>query len=161
MIWIPEGEFLMGSPEGEGHYNERPQRSVYLDGYFIDKYEVTWQQYEAYCQAISKTRHSRPSWAGNDHPVVNVSWENARAYATWVGGDLPTEAQWEKAARGTGGLRYPWGNSLRLSDGSTPCNHEVGNDSRHTVPVDSYRDGASPYGCLHMAGNVFELCLDR
>jgi formylglycine-generating enzyme required for sulfatase activity len=149
MVWVPEGEFLMGSEV----YRETPQRKVYLDGYWMYKYEVTVAQYEKFCSETGKLMATAPKWGWIDsHPIVNVSWNDAVDYAKWAGGSLPTEAQWEKAARGMDGREYPWGNQW---DGSK-CN----NSGNGTQPVGSYAAGVSPYGCMDMAGNVMEWCSD-
>jgi len=160
LIYIPAGEFLMGSREGEAlaEPEEKPQREVYLDGYWIYKYEVTVAQYRKFCKAKWWRRMPKaPSWGWrDDHPMVNVSWDDAAAYAKWAGVGLPTEAQWEKAARGTDGREYPWGNEW---DGSK-CASLLGAGLASTKPVGSYPKGVSPYGLHDMAGNVREWCAD-
>jgi len=160
MILIPAGEFIMGSPEGEGDDDEHPQHTVFLDAFYIDKYEVTNAQYKQFMDA---TGHRAPrDWRDGrfnqpEQPVLNVSWEDAKAYAEWAGKRLPTEAQWEKAARGADGRKYPWGNEW---DGSK-CNSSGGGDGyEYTAPVGSFTAGASPYGMMDMVGNVWEWCLD-
>ena len=127
MALVPAGEFLMGNPIGsDGLPDEQPQRLVYTASFLIDRYEVT---NDHYAQFVLATGHRAPAnsspastlWENNlpipdidKHPVVNVSWEDAVAYCTWRGTRLPTEAEWEKAARGTDGRRYPWGNEWDL-----------------------------------------------
>jgi sulfatase modifying factor 1 len=155
MIHIPAGEFLMGSNDGSN--DEKPQRKVYLDGYYLYKNLVTVAQYRKFCQAKGRRMPLAPSWGWQlDHPMVNVTWEDAAAYATWAGCRLPTEAEWEKAARGTDGREYPWGNEWDASK----CANSVGSSRSSTAPVGSYPRGASPYGCLDMAGNAWEWCAD-
>ena len=159
MVWVPPGEFLMGSPEGQGDSNERPQHKVYLDSFWIYKHEVTVGQYRKFCQ---ETGHNMPSstptggWK-DDHPMAYVSWDDASAYAKWAAVALPTEAQWEKAARGTDGRKYPWGNEW---DAKKCCHGGNKGPDGTTFPVGSFPEGASPYGALDMAGNVWEWCAD-
>jgi formylglycine-generating enzyme required for sulfatase activity len=156
MIPIPAGEFIMGSDDG--NYDEKPAHTVYLDSYEVGKYPVTVAQYRKFCEA---TGREPQRWCGlasgwkDNHPVAEVTWDDAAAYCKWAGGRLPTEAEWEKAARGTDGRKYPWGNTW---DKTKCANSELGSGS---APVGSYPAGASPYGCMHMAGNVFEWCADR
>ena len=155
MVWVPAGEFLMGSTGDEVNWDERPQRNVYLDGYWIYKTEVTVAQYRKFCEATNREMPEAPEWGWKeDHPVVDVSWQDAADYAEWAGASLPTEAQWEKAARGTDGRKFPWGNEW---DGGR-CANSVSGRLKGTKPVGSYPSGASPYGCLDMAGNVWEWC---
>ena len=151
MIVIPAGEFTMGGrPSGS-------ERSVYLDEYAIQKYPVTVEQYARYCRETRQPMPPCPDWGWRpDHPVVNVDWHGAAAYAKWAGLALPTEAQWEKAARGTDGRAYPWGNEWdphRLR-------HSVGRKQSGTASVHTHEAGASPYGVVDMAGNVWEWCAD-
>ena len=170
MVWVPAGEFLMGTTDAEvaallkgnpayeagGFDSEKPQRKVYLDGYWVYKYEVTVKQYRKFCKETNREMPKAPGWGEkDDHPMVYVSWRDAAEYAKWAAGSLPTEAQWEKAARGTDGRKYPWGSTW---DKNKCANPELGLTS--PAPVGSYPAGASPYGCMDMAGNVFEWCGD-
>ncbi|MCD6231729.1 formylglycine-generating enzyme family protein [Candidatus Aerophobetes bacterium] len=171
MVFIPAGEFLMGSNEGEK--DESPLHSVYLDAYYIDKYEVTNEEYcrflneegnrseEGYlrlniddedCRIEERGGKYYPKKGYERHPVVEVTWFGARDYAQWAGKRLPTEAEWEKAARGKEGKKYPWGDSL--------AEKKANYNSTNTLPVGSYPSGVSPYGCYDMAGNVWEWCSD-
>ncbi len=151
MVFVPAGEFLMGSKEGAGLQGEHPQRKVALDDYYIYKYEVTVAQYRKFCEATGRTMPPEPSWKWQPtHPIVNVTWDDARDYAVWAGAALPTEAQFEKAAQGADGRTYVWGNSFTKST----CHTSDGK----TAPVGSYPTGISPYGALDMAGNVWEWC---
>jgi len=162
IVYVSEGTFTMGSDRFD---NERPIHEVYLDAYWIDKYEVTNAQY-AQCVAAggctapySTDSYTRGGYYNNedyaDYPVIYVDWFQADAYCTWAGGSLPTEAQWEKAARGTDGRTYPWG------EASLTCNlANYTNCEGDTSAVGSYPDGASPYGAMDMAGNVWEWVAD-
>jgi formylglycine-generating enzyme required for sulfatase activity len=153
MVLVPAGEFLMGSKEGQGSEGERPQRRVTLDDYYIYKCEVTVAQYRRFCQETKRPMPPEPPWKWQDaHPIVNVTWFEASAYAAWAGAALPTEAQWEKAARGTDGRTFVWGNNFTKST----CHTSDGK----TVAVGLFPNGASPYGALDMAGNVWEWCAD-
>ena len=154
MIPIPAGEFVMGSNKGEN--DDKPAHTVHLDAYEIGKYPVTVAQYRKFCTATGREMPDAPDWAWeNDHPMVYVTWFDAEAYCRWAGGRLPTEAEWEKAARGTDGRTYPWGDTW---DKNKCANRQLGLTS--TVRVGSYPAGASPYGCMDMAGNVWEWCAD-
>jgi len=160
MILVPAGEFIMGSPENEGYNDEHPQHRVFLDGFYIDRCEVTNSQYKQFMDA---TGHNAPKYWDDgkynrlDQPIVGATWSDAAAYARWAGKRLPTEAEWEKAARGTDGRQYPWGNEWDNSK----CNANVaGEAQQYTAPVGSFPAGASPYGVMDMAGNVWEWCID-
>jgi formylglycine-generating enzyme required for sulfatase activity len=162
MIYIPPGEFLMGTDD-KAFQKSRPQRKVYLDGYWIDQTEVSNAMY-ARCATAGACRapiHSEQvnlaytSPAHANDPVVYIRWEDAQNYCRWAGRRLPTEAEWEKAARGTDGRDYPWGNT-------PPTANYLNFDDNigAPVPVDRYPSGASPYGVLNMAGNVREWVAD-
>ena len=163
VVYVPAGEFTMGSRAGVGYSDEEPEHKVYLDGYWIYQTEVTVAQYRAFCQATSRsmplTLPVDTVYLGfwkDDHPIVKVTWDDATAYAKWAGAALPTEAQWEKAARGTDGRAYPWGNDWDAAK----CVSGVGTSRSSTAPVGSIPVGASPYGALDMAGNVWEWSAD-
>ena len=163
MVYVPAGEFSMGSDEGDD--DEQPVHTVYLDAYWIDQTEVTNAMYEkcvaaGVCSKPAKSQsYTRASYYGNptyaDYPVIYVNWYQAEEYCQWAGRELPTEAQWEKAARGTDGRTFPWGNATPTSDLAN-FNSNIGD----TTEVGSYPDGASPYGALDMAGNVWEWVAD-
>lgn len=162
MVFVPAGEFLMGSSEAdeEADDDEKPQHSVYLEAYWIDQTEVTNVMYRRCVEAGGCTEPQHSARYGPDqyanHPVIGVTWFQAQAYCTWAGRRLPTEAEWEKAARGSNGRLYPWGNTPPNSD-LLNFNRQVGD----TTEVGQYPAGASPYGALDMAGNTWEWVEDR
>ncbi len=169
MVHVPAGEFIMGSSdadidavlaectdcEREWYDAEKPQHTVYLDAFWVYKTEVTNDQYRKCVEAGACTpphytwRYNDPAYT--DDPVISVDWYQAKAYCEWAGGRLPTEAEWEKAARGMDGRIYPWGNDW---DANKLNSYEAG--PGNTIKVGSYLAGASPYGALDMAGNVWE-----
>lgn len=179
MIWVPGGTFTMGSIEGVGLDREHPAHQVTLSGYSIYKYEVTVAQYRKFCSATSRALPEFPSgysWTGktgwNDpalqqHPIVNVRWNDAKDYADWAGVQLPTEAQWEYAARGSQGRNYPWGGTATAADpengwDQTKCANYYNsyNVNKSTWPGGSFSAGASWCGAQDMAGNVTEWSAD-
>jgi formylglycine-generating enzyme required for sulfatase activity len=178
LIYIPAGEFLMGSKETDlsapqgltglrwaPNENEKPQHTVYLDAFWIDKTEVTNQQYQLCMDAgvcsgpglksdlISFEKGKLGKSRYQQYPVVFISWQDAVTYCSWAGRRLPTEAEWEKAGRGTEGSIFPWGDQA-------PASGLVYMTSRNLQPVGSYPAGASPYGVLDMAGGVTEWVAD-
>jgi formylglycine-generating enzyme required for sulfatase activity len=167
LIYVPAGEFLMGSvdSDGEADSDEKPQHKVYLDAFWIDRTEVTNAQYRKCveakaCQPPSQSSsYTRSSYYGNsqydNYPVIYVSWHAAQQYCRWAGRRLPTEAEWEKAARGTDGRKYPWGDAAPDVQRAN-----FNNNKGDTTAVGSYPSGASPYGALDMAGNVWEWTAD-
>ena len=212
MVLVPAGEFIMGSapddiasllrrnPKANGAIlkDEIPKHRVFLEAFYIDKYEVTNARFQQFVQATGyrtqaeregggKIRTGAKTWAqvpdatwrsprgkGSSiagleaHPVVQVSWHDAKAYCTWAGKRLPTEAEWEKAARGPDGRLYPWGNEIdgtraNFCDRNCPFEWKdaaVDDGYRSTAPVGSYEAGKSPYGAYDMAGNVWEWVAD-
>lgn len=150
MVMIPRGEFTMGS---DAHSDEA-RHQVVLDAYWIDKYEVSNARYKEFMKA---TGHSAPAYWDDPRlskpgqPVVGVSWNDATAFCKWDGKRLPTEAEWERAAKGPAGdSHYPWGHTL------DPNKANYGQNVGQTMPVDSYPKGVSGFGVFNMAGNVFE-----
>jgi len=192
-VWVPGGSFEMGSEPR--HPDELPVRTVTLDGFWLDRTEVSLGQFRRFVAATNhSTQAEQQGWsyvrraeglewtAGADsahpqgpgsrgqdeHPVVHVSWDDAVAYCEWAGGRLPTEAEWEYAARGSGGHEYPWGNTfdgtrLNYCDKNCPfewADEAVDDGYATTAPVGTYPAGASWVGALDMAGNVWEWVRD-
>ena len=183
-VAIPEGEFLMGStPEtANTAYQdaklrssmldqhtfdaELPQHQVYLSAYEISRFEITNAQYRAFVEAMNRPtprgHNGEETWAdetlnGETQPIVGVTWFDAQAFAEWIGGSLPTEAQWERAARGTDTRIYPWGDT-------PPKARQHANFARRynrPMPVGQFPKGESPDGIADLAGNVWEWCLDE
>jgi formylglycine-generating enzyme required for sulfatase activity len=163
MVLVPEGEFVMGSDNGEP--NESPSHIVYLDAYYIDKYEVTNALYRAciHAGACKPSIDTGTPWSFEygtsysyrSYPFLTENWNQAKTYCEWRGAQLPTEAQWEKAARGTDGRSYPWGDELDCSKANFN-----GCDVYGTTEVGSYKNGKSPYGLYDMAGNAREWVAD-
>ena len=160
MILIPAGKFRMGSLEDEGYGDERPQHTVFISAFYIDKYEVTNAQYKKF---MDVTGHKAPNYWDDERynqpnqPVVGVAFNDALAYAQWAEKRLPTEAEWEKAAHGTDGRKYPWGNEWDNSK----CNSDTSDDGyEYSAPVGSFPADVSPYGIQDCAGNVLEWCAD-
>jgi formylglycine-generating enzyme required for sulfatase activity len=162
MVYVPEGDFSMGS---NFYSNEQPIHTVSLNAYWIDKTEVTNSMYAKCVSAgscrkpSSSSSSTRSSYYGNplydNYPVINIYQDNAYNYCQWAGAGVPSEAMWEKAARGTDGRIYPWGNNSP-NKSLLNYNQNIGD----TTAVGSYPSGASPYGALDMAGNVWEWVSD-
>jgi formylglycine-generating enzyme required for sulfatase activity len=154
VVKVPTGEFLMGGAIGElgGEPAERPQHRVFVTEFLMDKTEVTWRQFREFAAATGTKLPPAPIWGTpGDYAVGNVIYEEAKAYCTWVGGRLPTEAEWEKAARGTDGRTYPWGNEFDPDR----C-HSLAGAPHRAEPVGSFAGCVSPYGVMDMAGGVWE-----
>lgn len=167
MMYVPEGDFTMGY---DGATFTSPVHQVYLDAYWIDKFEVTNILYKK-CMDAGKCLQPyatksfyRDSYFGNsqydNYPVISVNWEQAKAYCEWVGKRLPTEAEWEKAARGTDSRIYPWGNALGDSKANFADAATLGKGQRDTSEVGQYSGDTSPYGVMDLAGNVEEWMVD-
>lgn len=182
LVWIPPGEFEMG----DGQVSDCPKHQVYLDGYYLGVQCITNRQYQIFVEATGHRPPDNTLWleaAKAEHPVVRVSWEDAQAYCTWAGLTLPTEAQWERGARGPanllwedaqqycvceteaqwgrgalgpGNLLYPWGNNW---DGNK-CRHDKNRGNATTCPVFAYPQGVSGFGTMNQSGNVWEWCRD-
>lgn len=170
MVFIPAGEFIMGSGPEDGRpgfdygVDEEPRHTVYVDAFFIDKYEVTIGEYKEYLKATGKKWFGDTSFPDqyppevffnppdrDNYPVNYITWYDAYDYCKWKGKRLPTEAEWEKAARGTDARRWPWGNEFDPSNA-----HVEESKSQWAAPVGSYPEDKSPYGVYDMAGNLSE-----
>lgn len=183
-VAIPEGEFIMGSTpqEAEAAYRgaklrssllekhsfdaEVPQHSVYLSAYQISRHEITNAQYRTFIEATGRPSprgaQGEETWKNDNfnadtQPIVGVTWFDAQAFAEWIGGSLPTEAQWERAARGTEGRTYPWGSE------PPKARHHANFARRYNRPtsIGQFPHGTSPNGIADLAGNVWEWCLDE
>jgi formylglycine-generating enzyme required for sulfatase activity len=161
MALVPAGTFIMGNAMGDA--DEQPEHPVYVDAFLMDKYQVSVAYYARFLDATSYD--SPPEWSimnrsqHQNRPVANVDWADANAYCHWVGKRLPTEAEWEKAARGTDGRTYPWGNEHPTKFYAN-LRQEHWNSHSALTPVGTYEEGKSPYGIYDMAGNVWEWVSD-
>ena len=177
MVFVPAGDFLMGTSDADIELykeifplrnisrfdNERPQRTVYVDAFYIDQLEVTNQQYKQFLTEtgyVTKQYLDYPPHNIDNQPAVVLEWSDAAAYAEWAGKRLPTEAEWEKAARGTDGRIWPWGNVWDPTKLSGNDGTGLIDGYKLTAPVGQFPQGASPYGALDMAGNLWEWVSD-
>jgi eukaryotic-like serine/threonine-protein kinase len=171
MLLIPEGEFIMGLQDDEPGSSDNPSQKIFLNSFYIDKYEITNAQYKrcvaaGFCKEPSlitdypKTIHEDgKNWyrdaSMGDYPVVGLTWLQAVTYCRWIGERLPLTSEWEKAARGTDGRTYPWGN--QWDAGKANWDEKGRLDGYKKIsPVGLFPGGASPYGVMDMAGNVWE-----
>jgi len=158
LVYIPAGDFIMGSDGEVADEDEKPAHLVRLSAFWIDQTEVTNDMYTRCVSAGACTSlaHSRPDIASHpNYPVQGVAWFQAAVYCSWAGRRLPTEAEWEKSARGQDGRTYPWGEAKPNDDLAN-----FGHLNADVVDVGSFPEGASPYGVLDMAGNVYEWVSD-
>jgi formylglycine-generating enzyme required for sulfatase activity len=189
MVYVPGGAFVMGSPPNVGHDDESPAHEVCLNGFYIDTYEVTNARFKEFVEAtgyVTDLEKDPASALGRswhhpygpnsssaddmpDHPVVCVSWNDAQTYAAWAGKRLPTEAEWEKAARGTDARVYPWGNTAPTAELSNIADKSAGlkwseasldDTHKQAAPAGAFPAGTSAYGADDMGGNVWEWCRD-
>lgn len=193
MVTVPAGDFVMGADDSDATDWEKPKHTHPMaHSYWIGRNDVTRGQFMAFCTATGRAEPAKAYFDDelggdkNRHPVIMVSWDDAKAYCAWAGLELPTEAEWEKAARGTDGRKYPWGNTwdpgkrANFLDASCPGDTlMMGNETLdehmaafggrdrvnsdgfpYTSPVGSFPAGASPCGALDMAGNVWQWCED-
>ena len=174
MVLIPSGDFLMGTNKVDKddthkkigavkplYLDQHPERKVFLGSYYIDRYEVTNKKYIEFLETNQFTDHPAhwnegiyPEGQG-DHPVTQVTWWEAWSFCQWEDKQLPTEAQWEKAARGPNGLSFPWGNEYKKGNANVGIEGD-----RQTVPVNAYPEDSSPYKVIGLSGNVMEWTLN-
>lgn len=163
MVLIPAGPFVRGYDAGG--FDERPARTIYLDAFLIDRFEVTNAQYQAFVAATGHRKAGPPSryaknmarMRGPNQPVVYVSWDDASAYCRWKSQRLPTEAEWEKAMRGADGRQWPWGNAERVQGANWA---RVDDGAPVSAHVGSFEQDRSPFGVMDGAGNVIEWVSD-
>ena len=166
MVFIPAGEFIMGA-NGRSQ-DQAPEHVVFLDAYYIDRYEVTNADYDDCVKGgVCRAPKSYPGFMEPSQPVIGITWSDADTWCRWAGKRLPTEAEWEKAARGPDGRTYPWGEGLSCLDANYGNNQSV-NGGIHECPDNPSRTAAvgtalrdiSPYGAHDMAGNAWEYVAD-
>ncbi len=163
MVHVPAGPFVMGATDKS---DQMPVRRLRVPGFWLDKTEVSAKAYDAFLRSRNKPAPQSPLWIGDtlrpefaDHPAYPVRWADARTYCRAQNKRLPTEVEWEKAARGSAGSAFPWGDEFH--DRKANFRHFAGHGDVLSTPVDSLPRGASPYGALHLAGNVREWTADQ
>jgi len=163
MVWIPAGTFRMGDIQGGGHYDERPVHEVSVSRFAMGRYEVTFAEYDKFAEATGRAKPDDEGWGRGNRPVINVSWHDATAYAEWLSGQtghsyqLPTEAEWEYAARAGTETKYWWGNDIGTNKANCR-NSSCGDSFNYTAPVGSF--DANPFGIYDTAGNIWEWVQD-
>jgi sulfatase modifying factor 1 len=164
MVQISEGPFVMGSRDNDSDPDEKPEHQAYLKSYFLDKHEVTQDAYERFAKMTKRIKRKIEVFEDDpaklllpENPMIAVTWDDAAAYCKWAGKRLPTEAEWEKAARGEGKRRYPWGEEFVVSYANIDGNED---GFRYLAPPGSFEAGRSPYGIYDMTGNVGEWVAD-
>ncbi len=161
MIYIPEGDFLMGTDSDDSYPKERPNHLVNILQYWISKFEISFNQYLAFCEDTGTKTPYDENWGRDNRPVINISWFDATSYCEWLSIKtglafrLPTEAEWEKASKGNENRVYPWGDNK-----PTIVHANYNYNIEKTSEIGSYPSGISPYGLLDMSGNLREWCLD-
>jgi formylglycine-generating enzyme required for sulfatase activity len=155
LVLVPGGDFLLGNEEGAE--DEKPLRRIQVAAFLVDRHEVTVAQYRRYCQKSGRNLPPQPAGSTDRHPVVSVTWFDAEAYAKWAGRRLPSEAEWEKAGRGTKGDPFPWGaaDDPKRRNGPGPADGHPG-----MAPCGSFPSGAGPFGVLDSLGNAWEWTAD-
>jgi formylglycine-generating enzyme required for sulfatase activity len=162
MVWIPAGSFRMGDLQGGGEKDEQPVHKVSVKSFASSRYEITFSDYDKFATATRRKKPNDEGWGRGIRPVVNVNWEDARAYCKWLSREtghkyrLPTEAEWEYAARAGSKTKYWWGNSIGSNNATcNKCNSQWGWDAQNmTAPVGSFQ--ANPFGLYDTVGNVYE-----
>ena len=164
MVQISEGPFVMGSRDNDSDPDEKPEHQAYLKSYFLDKHEVTQEAYERFAKMTRRIKRKIEVFEDDPakllipaNPMIAVTWDDAEAYCKWAGKRLPTEAEWEKAARGEGKRRYPWGEEFVVGYANIDGNED---GFRYLAPPGSFEAGRSPYGIYDMTGNVGEWVAD-
>lgn len=164
MVQIPEGPFVMGSRDNDSDPDEKPEHQAYLKPYFVDLKEVGQSEYDRFAKMTRRAKRRIEVFEGDPEkllkpelPAIAVTWDDAEAYCKWAGKRLPTEAEWEKAARGEGRRKYPWGDEFVPGYANIDGSED---DFRYLAPPGSLEAGRSPYGLYDMAGNVGEWVAD-